>query len=170
MTQLVTHIAINGRSLLYIALVLAFFVFFMITLAGRENATVSSGSHSTHTVRRPNLYADPVKRSSPPTKPEIGRSTWILLHSIATNFDDEPNAQQQEHAKQLVHSLLALFPCSVCSDDFKTRILTEFPLDVSSRKAFSRWTCVVHNAVNEKLKKPLVGCDHMDQYYLGVGE
>ncbi|KAF0852288.1 mitochondrial disulfide relay subunit Erv1 form 2 [Andalucia godoyi] len=113
---------------------------------------------------------DIVRRKSPPTKQELGRAAWMLMHSIAGNFDDEPTVERRDAAQSFVRGLLELFPCSVCSDDFKERILTKYPIDVSSRRAFSLWTCKVHNEVNGKLNKPLVPCEHFDRFYLGIGE
>uniref|UniRef100_A0A453IQK1 Sulfhydryl oxidase n=1 Tax=Aegilops tauschii subsp. strangulata TaxID=200361 RepID=A0A453IQK1_AEGTS len=39
---------------------------------------------------------------APLTKEEVGRATWMLLHTIAAQFPDEPTRQQKRDAKELV--------------------------------------------------------------------
>ncbi|KAM3230287.1 hypothetical protein ACQJBY_060843 [Aegilops geniculata] len=53
------------------------------------------------------------------TKEEVGRATWMLLHTIATQFPDEPTRQQKRDAKELMALISRMYPCKECADHFK---------------------------------------------------
>ncbi|KAF2937887.1 hypothetical protein DAI22_03g081300 [Oryza sativa Japonica Group] len=40
-------------------------------------------------------------KAAPLTKEEVGRATWMLLHTIAAQFPDEPTRQQRRDAREL---------------------------------------------------------------------
>ena len=98
---------------------------------------------------------------------QIGRSTWHLLHSMAAKYPDNPTAEQQTAAINMVQSLQSLYPCEKCRLHLNQKMGTSLPL-VSSRKAFSSWVCMLHNLVNEDKGKDHFDCTlkHLDEVYL----
>jgi hypothetical protein len=138
-----------------------------------RNALTSSSSSSYRGLfqqsQEHGLVSDQV-REWPPSREEVGRSVWMLLHSAATNYDDQPTVERQRQAREMVEGIIGLYPCYECGAHFREVVMERWPLVVSSRRAFSRWTCEVHNMVNERLKKDRFDCAKMDEYYLGLRE
>jgi hypothetical protein len=56
-----------------------------------------------------------------------------------------------------------------CRNEFKT-IVADFPPDFSCPDAFWRWGWFIHNAVNEKLGKPLISLEEATQLWRNDGE
>ena len=109
------------------------------------------------------VHASPEEESnSPPGLMKIGHAGWSLLHTIAAYYPDKPTEHQQLMASNFLQSLGVLFPCHNCADDF-SEYLQEHPPTLSSRREFSLWMCNAHNAVNQKLDKPIFPCDQVDQ-------
>ena len=84
-----------------------------------------------------------------------GPSGWILLHSIASQFPNQPSSQEKEKYKIFFKSLPIILPCIYCR-----RSLNEYynlyPLDNSvfiNKKNLSLWLYKIHNLVNDKLRK-----------------
>eukprot|EP00903_Cladosiphon_okamuranus_P006194 g6091.t1 len=93
----------------------------------------------------------------PLDKGELGAATWGLIHTTAAHYPDIPSEETQNHARALMTSLAALYPCTYCRKDFKEEIRKQ-PPDVGSRLALSLWACQQHNLVNEKIGKPTFAC------------
>ncbi|KAJ1298215.1 hypothetical protein BS78_01G436600 [Paspalum vaginatum] len=89
-------------------------------------------------------------KAAPLTKEEVGRATWMLLHTIAAQFPDEPTRQQKRDAKELMHIISRLYPCKECADHFK-EVLKANPVQAGSQAEFSQWLCYVHNVVNRRI-------------------
>ena len=53
------------------------------------------------------------------TKEELGRATWVFLHTLAAQFPERPTRQQQRDARQLVDSLTRIYPCADCAQHFQ---------------------------------------------------
>jgi protein disulfide-isomerase-like protein len=98
---------------------------------------------------------------------QVGRSAWYLIHSVAAKYPDKPTAEQQAAAIDFIKSLQVLYPCESCRLHLQEKMGTSLPL-VSSRKAFSSWACMLHNLVNEDLRKEHFDCTlkHLDEVYL----
>ncbi|RCV46010.1 hypothetical protein SEVIR_9G502700v4 [Setaria viridis] len=99
-------------------------------------------------------------KPAPLTKEEVGRATWMLLHTIAAQFPDEPTRQQKRDAKELMHIISRLYPCKECADHFK-EVLKANPVQAGSQAEFSQWLCYVHNVVNRSLGKPIFPCQRV---------
>ncbi|ONL94599.1 Augmenter of liver regeneration [Zea mays] len=99
-------------------------------------------------------------KEAPLTKEEVGRATWMLLHTIAAQFPDEPTRQQRRDAKELMHIISRLYPCKECADHFK-EVLKANPVQAGSQADFSQWLCYVHNVVNRSLGKPIFPCQRV---------
>ena len=58
-----------------------------------------------------------VEGSSKPlklTKPEIGRHSWALLHSMANTYPDNPTEEEKKLMKKFMYGLAKSYPCKVC--------------------------------------------------------
>eukprot|EP00878_Enallax_costatus_P017384 GHUV01018258.1.p1 GENE.GHUV01018258.1~~GHUV01018258.1.p1 ORF type:complete len:161 (+),score=65.21 GHUV01018258.1:507-989(+) len=53
------------------------------------------------------------------TREELGRSTWVFLHTLAAQFPEHPSRQQQKDARQLIDSLTRIYPCGDCAQHFQ---------------------------------------------------
>ncbi|KAL6867635.1 hypothetical protein ACP4OV_015659 [Aristida adscensionis] len=100
-------------------------------------------------------------KPAPLTKEEVGRATWMLLHTIAAQFPDGPTRQQKRDAKELMHIISRLYPCKECADHFK-EVLKANPVQAGSQAEFSQWLCYVHNVVNRSLGKPIFPCQRVN--------
>ncbi|XAR52909.1 Thiol oxidase [Bertholletia excelsa] len=101
------------------------------------------------------------KSTSPVTREELGRATWIFLHTLAAQYPDKPTRQQKKDVKELMEILSRMYPCKDCADHFK-EILRANPVQAGSHDEFSQWLCHVHNVVNRSLGKPNFPCERVD--------
>ena len=101
------------------------------------------------------------------SKEDLGRATWLLLHSIASQYPDEPTEREKRDAKNLVNAITNLYPCKECQVHFKT-VIEKYPPEVADSVSFQEWMCKVHNAVNEKLGKEIFDCAKVDERWGGV--
>ncbi|EPS60171.1 hypothetical protein M569_14634, partial [Genlisea aurea] len=99
--------------------------------------------------------------SSPTTKEELGRATWILLHTLAAQYPDKPTRQQKKDVKELMGILSRMYPCKECAQHFQ-RILRSNPVQAGTHDELSRWMCDVHNVVNRSLGKVSFPCERVD--------
>ncbi len=93
----------------------------------------------------------------PLTRSELGRATWELLHSTAAYLPEHPSEEQRRAAEALVRALGMVYACAHCREHFAAH-LARHPVDASSRRAYSKWVCDAHNAVNHALGKPHFEC------------
>uniref|UniRef100_A0A0E0KAA1 Sulfhydryl oxidase n=1 Tax=Oryza punctata TaxID=4537 RepID=A0A0E0KAA1_ORYPU len=100
-------------------------------------------------------------KAAPLTKEEVGRATWMLLHTIAAQFPDEPTRQQRRDARELMAIISRLYPCKECAEHFK-EVLKANPVQAGSQAEFSQWLCYVHNVVNRSLGKPIFPCQRVN--------
>ena len=52
-------------------------------------------------------------------KAQMGRATWSFLHTLAEQYPERPNAEQQRDIKNLIVSLSRVYPCNQCSSHFQ---------------------------------------------------
>jgi len=99
-------------------------------------------------------------KCKPPTKEELGRHTWIFLHTLASNFhvnDDSDEASTLQQITSLLRTFGELYPCRTCGEHF-LEMLQKHPPKVSSRSDFEVWLCERHNEVNTRLTKKPFDC------------
>mmetsp|Transcript_26686 Transcript_26686/g.31055 ORF Transcript_26686/g.31055 Transcript_26686/m.31055 type:complete len:182 (+) Transcript_26686:75-620(+) len=96
-------------------------------------------------------------KACPPSKENIGRSTWTLLHSMAAWYPDRPSFEEERRIKAFMEALAIFYPCTYCATDFQENI-KKTPVQTKSRKDLCVWLCEQHNNVNEKLGKQLFDC------------
>jgi hypothetical protein len=83
---------------------------------------------------------------------------WMTLHSMASNYSDAPTAAE----KQLLSAWVDLFrdtiTCPSCREHFTVALLKyrqTYPDMFSSRRQLLLATFRIHNAVNQRLSKPI---------------
>ncbi|PWN22225.1 hypothetical protein BCV69DRAFT_281235 [Microstroma glucosiphilum] len=114
--------------------------------------------------------------SCPPDVEELGRSSWDLLHSIAATYPEKPSEAEQSALLSLLKALPILYPCRHCAqalqEDYTRRdsVTTASPPSaddmkvseaVISKSQAMRFTCSIHNEVNERLGKPKWDCEDL---------
>lgn len=100
----------------------------------------------------------------PPTREEIGTSSWSLLHSMTAWYPNYPTSKDQQLMSGFMHALAKFYPCTWCATDFQHNIELS-PPKTESRDDLCIWLCEQHNIVNQKLNKPLFQCtmDKLDE-------
>lgn len=88
---------------------------------------------------------------------QLGRATWTFLHTTAAYYPERPTPAQRVSMLGLLHALPTLYPCSHCAEHLGQEIRAS-PPDVSGRAGLSRWLCMRHNEVNERLGKETFDC------------
>ncbi|XP_058217063.1 FAD-linked sulfhydryl oxidase ERV1-like isoform X2 [Rhododendron vialii] len=116
----------------------------LFSLASSFNPNPLNAS-SNSSVLLPKELTNEGKSATPVTKEELGRATWIFLHTLAAQMD----------------ILSRMYPCKECADHFK-EILRANPVQVGSQAEFSQWLCHVHNVVNRSLGKVVFSCERVD--------
>lgn len=94
----------------------------------------------------------------PPNSPELGKSSWNLLHSMAAWYPDSPSTEDQTLMVNFFSGIARFYPCTWCAADFTEKI-KEKPVQAKSREDLCIWLCEQHNQVNTKLGKQMFKCD-----------
>ncbi|KAJ9611212.1 Flavin-linked sulfhydryl oxidase of the mitochondrial IMS [Cladophialophora chaetospira] len=95
----------------------------------------------------------------PPDVEELGRSTWMLLHSMAATYPEVATPETQSIMKQFISTFSRLYPCYVCAEDFQGWLKEPGnEPKVKGQDELGLWACQAHNAVNVKLGKPEFDC------------
>ncbi len=106
----------------------------------------------------PSTLPPPPPQFQPTSREELGRATWVLLHTLAAQLPDTPTRQQRRDVRTLIDVLTRIYPCGDCATHWK-HIVKEAPPTVDSRRDFEQWLCRAHNAVNRSLNKPVYNCN-----------
>lgn len=93
-----------------------------------------------------------------PTRQQLGRSSWTLLHRMAAQYPAEPSRQQEQDMQAFIHSLGQFYPCSECAGHFR-EMLARSPPTTHSGPALVAWFCHRHNEVNVRLGKTPFSCE-----------
>jgi len=101
------------------------------------------------------------------TREDIGRATWLFLHTLAAQYPERPTRQQRKDAKTLIDVLTRMYPCGECARHFK-QVVAASPPRVESKKEFSHWMCEIHNVVNRSLGKPSFNCNLVESRWAGL--
>ena len=92
------------------------------------------------------------------TKPEIGRHSWALLHSMANTYPENPTDEEKKLMKKFMYGLARSYPCRVCGGHL-LKMLDKKGLKIDSRKEFGEYLCNIHNIVNKVLNKTQFDCN-----------
>lgn len=86
--------------------------------------------------------------------PELwGPHVWATLHVLALRSDSTLGQHELDAFHQLLKSLEALLPCSLCKTHYKSYAATH---DQPKLGQAFLWTVNLHNEVNKRLGKPTV--------------
>ena|SRR5689334_1327638 len=108
-------------------------------------------------------------QSRPPSVEDLGRSSWTLLHTMASKYPHVPDINHQKEARMYLILFAKFYPCSQCSEHMMT-YLRNHPPQLSNRHLLQKWLCVFHNDVNQKLGKPLFDCNNISSIHKRWGD
>ncbi|KAK9381088.1 ERV/ALR sulfhydryl oxidase domain-containing protein [Kockiozyma suomiensis] len=97
-------------------------------------------------------------------KAELGRASWMLLHTILARYPEKPTSEEREALSAYIYLFSRVYPCGECAAHFQ-KLLKQFPPQTSSRIAASQWGCHVHNKVNARLGKEIFDCNEIAERY-----
>uniref|UniRef100_A0A7S3VQ34 Sulfhydryl oxidase n=1 Tax=Dunaliella tertiolecta TaxID=3047 RepID=A0A7S3VQ34_DUNTE len=80
----------------------------------------------------------------PPDTAELGRASWVFLHSMAAHYPEEPSRAQQTLMRNMIDAVAEFYPCSFCRAHFQSEVDPN-PPDTSSNSSLSLWLCSMHN-------------------------
>ena len=83
-----------------------------------------------------------------------GPDGWKLLHTIAYNYPINPNGYDIQTHKIFYTIIGDILPCKFCRISYK-QYISETPINkyLSSRDDLFKWLYIIHNKVNDKLRK-----------------
>ena len=104
-----------------------------------------------------------------------GPKAWGFLHAVTFRYPEENVSKQKRlSAYQLLVSLERLLPCERCRKHFvaymkdpSTGINGASSRHLRNRFSFSTWMVNFHNAVNERLGKPVMMFEEVEDIYSG---
>jgi mitochondrial FAD-linked sulfhydryl oxidase len=104
------------------------------------------------------IFKEGVEIHCPPSKENIGRFGWGLLHTIAAHYPDDPSSEWTTQHQRFFSSFGRVFPCRSCGQHF-TRYVKNNPPQLDNRTSIMMWTCEAHNEVNRMLNKEIFPCE-----------
>lgn len=83
-----------------------------------------------------------------------GPSGWKFLHLLLELMPNKLSSKEQDHIKDFMLFWRDLLPCKYCRKSFK-KYTTSYPIDnhLYSNDALTKWIWVIHNKVNNKLRR-----------------
>ena len=125
----------------------------------------NSNTESIHPSKpKYNKIPQMIDLSPPLSRQTLGHSVWSFLHTTAAIYPVHPTLSEQLSARQLIDSISQLYPCKICGKHFR-KYLQANPFQASSRQEFSEWLCNAHNGVNQRLDKPIIDCNTVNEIW-----
>ena len=122
----------------------------------------SQSSHSQDNILTAVGSSKPLKL----TKPEIGRHSWALLHSMANTYPDNPTEKEKQMMKKFMYGLARSYPCKVCGGHL-LKMLDKKGVKADSKKELIEYFCNIHNIVNKVLNKTQFDCNKTNEVWNG---
>ena len=72
-------------------------------------------------LKAPEAKAKLVQKECPADREELGRCSWIFLHTMAAYYPDTPSQGQQEDMKKFMTLFSRFYPCEDCSEHMQRR-------------------------------------------------
>lgn len=94
----------------------------------------------------------------PPDRSEIGRASWLLVHTAAAKYPTCPSEEERRRMGAWLRSFAYLYPCHICRIGF-IKVVNDLPPDTQGRDSLSMWTCSAHNRVNADIGLPEYPCN-----------
>jgi FAD-linked sulfhydryl oxidase len=98
------------------------------------------------------------------TKGVWGPRAWHWLHSKSVDYPENPSRQQKLSMLAEFWGFVQTLPCPTCRSH-ATIYARSFPPDLSGSRGFQIWAWRFHNAVNQRLGKPLMSAEKYQQTY-----
>mmetsp|Transcript_52266 Transcript_52266/g.122062 ORF Transcript_52266/g.122062 Transcript_52266/m.122062 type:complete len:150 (-) Transcript_52266:8-457(-) len=105
--------------------------------------------------------------SRPPSREQIGRAAWRYIHSMATEFPENPSVGEQVSALAWLRAFLRFYPCHVCAQEF-IDVCHDLPPRFKSKNDYVMWWCEAHNRVRSDLSQTPRRCDLVELLAVGA--
>lgn len=76
-----------------------------------------------------------------------GKCGWVLIHSIAVNYPNNPSPSEKENTIKFFTLLGDMLPCRYCRQHYHEN-LKSIPINANSKMDLIWWTIDLHNKVN----------------------
>jgi hypothetical protein len=76
-----------------------------------------------------------------------GKCGWVLIHSIAVNYPNNPSPSEKENTIKFFTLLGDMLPCRYCRQHYHENLKT-IPINADSKMDLIWWTIDLHNKVN----------------------
>lgn len=87
--------------------------------SGRTHLRLASVSAPTAAAPAPlPMASSRAAANKPVDKEEVGRCTWVFLHTLAAQLPEKPTRQQQRDVRSIIDSLTRVYPCGECAQHF----------------------------------------------------
>lgn len=88
-----------------------------------------------------------------------GPGMWRVIHMAAATYPVNPTHQEQQDFYNFFTTLKRVLPCGGCRAEYE-KMTTKGPLKLKpeilkTRTTLFAWTVAIHNAVNQRLGKPI---------------
>jgi FAD-linked sulfhydryl oxidase len=94
----------------------------------------------------------------------LGNAAWHLLHTMSVKYPLHPTNKNQKTFVDFIENFSVLYPCGDCARHFQI-LLKKNPPKTLNREEVVKWTCDVHNLVNERLGKTPYDCSTVQENY-----
>lgn len=86
-----------------------------------------------------------------------GPRYWFVLHTIAFNYPNKPNATLKRKYYDFIMNLPVLIPDPDIGENF-SRLMDKYPVTpyMDHKSDFQKWVHFIHNQVNKQLGKPQI--------------
>lgn len=93
-----------------------------------------------------------------------GPTKWYELHTAAISYPVNPSRDEKVDMRIWFWRFVYVLPCVECRTH-ATEYASKYPPDVSGGREFQTWAWRFHNAVNSRLKKPLMSVEMYHKAY-----
>eukprot|EP00045_Choanoeca_perplexa_P014677 m.174739 g.174739 ORF g.174739 m.174739 type:complete len:210 (+) comp16755_c0_seq8:60-689(+) len=97
----------------------------------------------------------------------LGSKSWSFLHTIAAYYKPSA-AEDASDMAQFLRLVGKFYPCRDCGEHFESYI-NDHPVQAQTPQELALWLCQAHNAVNERLGKPVFDCNLVEDRWKEVG-
>lgn len=87
---------------------------------------------------------------------------WFAMDALLESVPMNPTKQDQDEIYSWVYLTLRRLPCHVCRQH-AVDLFNENPIDLRTQNTAQIWWCQFHNKVNEKLGKPQLSFEEVQQ-------
>ncbi|KAM0688079.1 hypothetical protein COBT_000667 [Conglomerata obtusa] len=124
----------------------------------KKNYTRIDGLPSQYPLE--NVYSKPMTKLE--IRENLGRSTWTLLHTMASVYPGIPSEQHKKDVLKFIYLLSKLYPCGDCAQHFQ-KLIKGFPPKIGNHDEFVEWLCRAHNIVNKRIGKTEFDCARVEE-------